>query len=312
MEATELRFRRFGLLGLKLYHYLYKLRVDVSYWFKSDVNYTRSKYKKVFGFYPNLDSPKTLTEKLQWIKLNEKSELRTMVSDKYAVREYLRAKFGDRYLVPLLYETTDYKLLTEDTIPNVHCIVKANHDCAHYRIIRDKRNVDYSELREMCRFWMSINYYKRTREWQYKNIKPRIIIEKLLESKTGKIPNDYKLEFINGELQFIYVSVDREGKNDRCTFDRNWNRLPFVWMGPHVYRSDLNTTEVPQPVNLKKMIEMGEIIASDFSYVRVDYYEVDGELYFGEITLIHGAGFDKFYPEEYDRIFGEKLNLNHV
>ena len=210
----------------------------------------------------------------------------------------------------IMKRQSDLSDIKEENIPDCDCILKANHDSGHYQIIRDKKKVNYPVLRENCRYWLSMNYYKESKEWQYKNISPRrIIIEKLLVTKEGKIPNDYKLHYINGELQFVYVSYDREGKNDRCTYDENWNRLPFVWIPPKSYRENINTSDVPCPPTFEKMKEFGARVAKLFKYVRVDFYDVDGKLYFGEITLHHGSGMDIFYPEKYDKIFGDKLRL---
>ena len=130
----------------------------------------------------------------------------------------------------------------------------------------------------------------------------------MLLTKEGKLPNDYKLHYINGKLQFIYVSFDRQGINDRCVYDENWNRLPFVWVPKQTYRENMNTAKVPCPATFDLMKKYGAEIAKDFKYVRVDFYDVDGILYFGEITLYHGSGYDSFFPEEYDEYFGKLIS----
>ena len=123
----------------------------------------------------------------------------------------------------------------------------------------------------------------------------------------NKVPNDYKLHFINGKLEFVYVSFDRFGINDRCTFDKDWNRLPFVWIPASSFRAGINTADVPKPESFELMKEFGSKIAKDIPYVRVDFFDVDGHLYFGEITLYHGSGYDKFFPDSYDEYYGNKL-----
>lgn len=280
---------------------------------KSDRKFYEDRYKEVFGRELNLECPQRLTEKIQWLKLYDRRDFFSQCADKYAVRDYLKSKFGDeceQYLIPLLYQTEKWSDITLSIIPNEPCIVKANHDSGHFSIIRDKSKVDIVELRNNCKKWLQSDYYKLSREWQYKNIKPRrIIIEKLLQTKSGKIPNDYKLHYINGDLQFVYVSYDREGINDRCVYDRNWERCPFIWVPKETYRTTMNTAEVPKPSSFDKMIEFGDAIAKDFAYVRVDFYDVDGQLYFGEITLHHGSGFDTFFPDSYDMYFGNKCDL---
>lgn len=277
----------------------------------SDKKYTMKKYREVFGRTPDLEHPKTLNEKINWLKLNVHDRSYTSFVDKYAVRDYIRTQFGEEYLIPLLFETTDVRDIRRENMPTVPCILKANHDSGSYVIIRNRDEIDYRRLRIKCRYWLSYNYYRISKQFQYKHIKPRrIIIEKLLQCANGKIPNDYKLHYINGELQFVYVSYDREGVNDRCLFDKNWNRLPFVWVPADSYREDMNAADVPCPDTFELMKKFGDKVAEKFNqYVRVDFYDVDGKLYFGEITLHHGGGTDRFFPEKYDLIYGEKLSL---
>lgn len=299
------------LLGLKIYNRLVYIKLFFTKIIYSDKYVICREYKKKMGKTLNLDNPQTLTEKLQWIKLNERQDFHKICSDKYAVRNYLGERFDRELLIPLLFVTNDYREIVIENIPDVPCIIKSNHDSGHYFIIRNKNEVNFKRLQEECRFWLSQNYYKISKEWQYDISKSdrKIVVEKLLMTKEGKIPNDYKLHYINGELQFIYVSFDREGINDRCTYDKEWNRLPFVWVPANTYNINMNTHEVPRPKTLNKMIEMGNSIAKRFKYVRVDFYDVDGRLYFGEITLHHGSGMDKFFPEHYDLIYGNKLIL---
>ena len=293
-------------LFLFFYNYLSKVKGR----YVSDRRFYENTYKSIFGRDLDINHPQRLTEKIQWLKLYDRKSFYVICADKYAARSYLSEKFGNSYLIPLLFETTNVDDIREDNIPNCHCILKPNHDSGHYVIIRDKKDVDFKELRNKCRDWLSHNYYTVSREWQYKNINPRrIIVEKLLETKEGKLPNDYKLHYFNGKLQFVYVSFDREGINDRCIYDKEWNRLPFVWVPQETYRETMNTADVPRPESFDKMVELGNSIAVDFKYVRVDFYDVDGKLYFGEITLYHGSGYDKFYPDHYDLEYGKRLNL---
>jgi hypothetical protein len=136
-------------------------------------------------------------------------------------------------------------------------------------------------------------------------------VEKLLLDKDGKIPVDYKLHYINGELQFIYCVVDREGDAYRAMFSPEWELLPFQWVSESKHKPLRTNVNEPKPVNLDKMIEFGNEIAKNFKYyVRVDYYEVDGRLYFGEITMHHGSGMNKFYPPEAEKEYADKMRLD--
>lgn len=267
------------------------------------------RHKFVFGKFPNLKKPSLMNEKIQWLKLNDHKEIYTLFADKYAVRKYLADKFGEQYLIPLLFMTEKWNEITPENIKEFPCIVKSNNGSATYAIIRNPKEYDWNLLRTKCKIWLKNNYYYSSQEWQYKNIKPCIIVEKLLQTKNKSIPNDYKLNFFNGKLEFVYCSVDREGGNNRNIYDANWNPLDFTWVAKDNYREDLIGEVIPKPVSFDKMVEIGKEIASNMKYVRVDFYDVDGKLYYGEITLHHGSGLDCFVPAKYDAIYGDKLIL---
>lgn len=275
---------------------------------KYDVREIKRKFKNTFGRNINLCNPTTLNEKIQWLKLNVHDDFHTVVADKYAAREYWK-QFGEDGLIPLLYMTYDWKDLKPENIPDEPCIVKCNSGSGSYEIIRDKNKVNYKELQKKCRKWLSVNYYYRSQEWQYKNIKPCIIIEKLLLDKNGHIPNDYKLHYINGELQFIYCSIDREGENYRSIYSPDWKRMDMEWVAKEDHKGGLTGSDIPLPQTFEKMKKIADEVAKSFKYVRVDFYDVDGKLYYGEITLHHGSGFDTFEPQEFDLLYGNKLTL---
>ncbi|MDR3286125.1 MAG: hypothetical protein LBT27_01610 [Prevotellaceae bacterium] len=282
---------------------------NIIYIFFSDAYITKRKFKKCFGYKLNLSNPQTLNEKIQWLKLYDRKDFYTLCADKYAVRSFLKTQFGDEYLIPLIYSTSNWKDINQQNITSFPCIIKANHTCGTNVIIKDKNSVDWQLLQQSCKKWLRTNTYLHTQEWQYKKIDRKIIVEKLLLTSQGKIPNDYKLNFINGKLEFVYVSVDREGENKRNVYDSQWKPLFFSWAGANKNPDTIRGEEVPEPSTFEKMKEVATIIAKQFKYVRVDFYVVDGRLYFGEITLHHGGGFNRFYPEEYDLIYGKHLTL---
>jgi hypothetical protein len=275
-----------------------------------DKRVTRKKYKKIYHREPNLDKPETLNEKILWLKLNDRRPIHTLCADKYTVRDYLKKKFGEKYLIPLLYVTDNWRDLTFDVIPDEKCIIKASHSQGDMLIVKDKSKVDIKKLRYDARIWLMRNLYYETQEWQYKNCKPRIIIEKLLQDKEGHIPNDYKLHYINGRLEFVYCSVGRETVNKRNIYDANWNPLYFSWVEPYKDVSSIRGEEIPAPQSFEEMKRIGTEIAKEFpQYVRVDFYDVDGKLYFGEITFHHGSGFDLFTPSHYDEDYGKLIKI---
>ena len=268
------------------------------------------RFKKIFGRDLDLQNPQTLNEKIQWLKLNERHDYYPICADKYAMKMWVTDLLGtEEYNVPVIYHTPNWRKITSETVNQFPCIVKPNHSSHDFIILRSADNVNWKQLRRRCRFWLKRDYYIESQEWQYKDIPRQIVVEPLLETKEGRIPNDYKLNYFNGKLEFVYVSYDREGINARCVYDESWKVIPFYWGNSKQKEYVPCPVEIPQPSSFEKMKEIGAEISKFFKYVRVDFYDVDGKLYVGEITLHHGGGFDKFRPEEYDRIYGDRLKL---
>lgn len=266
-------------------------------------------FKKRLGYWPNLDNPESLNEKMNWLKINDHRKMCSIVADKYRVREIYSKYFGEQYVVPLVAKLDSWKQVSLDMIPDYPVIIKSNNGSGTWKIIRKKNEVEINKLRYLCRSWMKINPYYLSHEWQYKNIKPCIMIEKLLLDQNGKIPADIKLHYFNGELQFIYKVIDREGDAYRAFFTPDWELLPFQYVSPGKHSDIRMDIKEKPPICLDKMIEFGNRIAKHFKYVRVDYYDLGEKFYFSEITLYHGGGFNRFYPEKYEKFYSDKLNV---
>lgn len=307
MGLLDLKYK--GKIGYFATNIIFETYRFWKYYRIKDIPYLKAKFLRLQGYPLNLEEPKSLNEKLQWLKLYDIRPIYTTLADKYGVRSFIQEQFGDDLLIPLLYDTTDYRDIVPENLPNEPFILKATHDSGSFVIVRDKSAVDWEKVRVDCRWWLSKNYYWIDREIQYKDIQPRIIIEKLLLDKDGKIPNDYKLHCINGKVEFIYVAVDREGVNKRNIYDPNWNPLPFTFAHKFKDTSKLRGSEIAPPATLQQMITLSEKVAQMFAYVRVDFYDVDGVLYFGEVTQCHGGGFDQMRPIEWDYKYGEMLNI---
>jgi hypothetical protein len=294
-----------------LYRLYFALRYEIPCRVMGDKWMIKRSFRTSMGFSPNLDNPKTLNEKLQWLKLNDRDDFHTLAADKLRVRDYYKSTFGDEHIVPLIKHFNSWKDVTYDSLPDEPFVIKANTGTGTWMIVRDKRDLNIKKLRIKCRKWLNCNHYYGTQEWQYKNIKPCLIVEKLLTDSEGKIPVDYKLHYINGELQFIYCVVDREGDAYRAMFSPDWKLLPFQWVSVLNHKPLRSTVNEPKPKNLDKMIEYGNIIAKKFKYyVRVDYYEVGGKMYFGEITMHHGSGHNKFFPSNVEEVYADKLIIH--
>lgn len=305
---TNLKYKgRLGfiisLVSVKIYKYLRYNRL-------SDKEFLRKSFKFAQLYDLNLANPTTFNEKLQWLKLNDKRDLNSVLTDKYAVRDFISVAFGSEYLIPLLGSFTNPDDLNLDVLPDVPFIIKPNHSSGDFVIVRNKWDLDLNKLVVDCKWWLSFNYFYPGRQWQYKSIKRRIIVEKLLLTREGKIPNDYKFHCFNGRAEFIYVAVDREGLNVRQIYDLNWEILPFsLEARTKVKTKRKENINVEPPKNLAKMIDFAQRISKIYAYVRVDFYEVDGKLFFGEVTHHHGGGYDQLKPFEWDEKFGNIMNL---
>lgn len=272
------------------------------------------KYKKNIGIRPDLANPKSLNEKITWLKLYYIEPFFTQACDKYYLHQYLINKVGYDYAPDLLFYTQDPNKLTNESIREFPCIIKVSNGSGQNLIIRKKNEYSNEYLKEFFKkqIYTSNMHAFLTLEHQYMKRNPYIVVEKLLSNGNGGIPNDYKFLYLNGELEFIYCSVDRLGINVRQVYDKQWNRLHFIWVhgaNKQLFEKYDASPSIERPKLFDKMCELSSRIAEDFPMVRVDFYESNNKVYVGEITLHHGSGCDRFYPEEFDIIYGNKLLL---
>ena len=298
----------FGYYVISIPKYFYDFFIN--YRFLSDKAAIKRKFKKTFGYKLNLENPQTLNEKIQWLKLNYRTNLHTLCADKLAVRDYVKEKIGEKHLVPLVYFTNKLKELTLNKLPDYPVIIKTNHDSGGTIIVKDKQtfNIKNNKLK----IHLKQNYYISSKEWQYKKIKPSILIEKLLIDEHGNIPMDYKFHCFLGKVEVIQVDIDRLTTHRRNFYDKQWNLLPFMWVKKYktkLIETSTSNKVIPKPKTLEEMIDIAEKLSSPFYYVRIDLYLVGTQIYFGEITFHHGGGFEIIYPQEFDKILGDKLKL---
>ena len=265
--------------------------------------YIRRKFKSRFGYDLNLDNPKTINEKIHWLQKNDRTPLHTLCTDKYTVREYVKEKIGEQYLVPLALHTTNPKDIVPENLPDYPFIIKTNHGCGGHVIVRDKSKIEWKSVQRNLAKLLRSNYYYIGREWQYKDIKPCIVVEKLLLDENPNIPLDYSFHCFNGRANIIAVVTDRNKGLTVNYYDPDWNYLRIKW--GHVSYSD----DIKKPEELNKMKSLAESLAKDFRYVRVDFYLLSSEIYFGEMTFSPLAGFKPFSPSEWDRKIGDELIL---
>ena len=301
-----------GLQFLNFRSRLRSLRNGLKNVLISDRQYVINRHKKLRGRVPDVDAPKTLNEKILWLKLNDRTPLHTRCADKSAVRGYVAEKIGEDYLIPIYFETEHAEDIIPQNLPDLPVIIKTNHDSGGAYIVRDKEQVEWNELRAVLKRRISRNYYYHGREWQYKHITPKILVEHLLVDETGSIPFDYKLHVFNGKVRMIQVDMGRgTDRHYRNWYSRDWNREPYKWSspkGPGKF-TDPSAEDIPKPESLDEMIELSERLAEPFDYVRVDWYDHLGKVYFGEITFHHDGGNQPILPAEYDLKLGNELQL---
>tara|TARA_R110002050_G_scaffold133268_3_gene255774 strand:+ start:4219 stop:6432 length:2214 start_codon:yes stop_codon:yes gene_type:complete len=276
--------------------------------------FTENRFKRRMGYDLDLNNPRTLNEKIQWLKLYNRTPLHTICADKIAVRDYVADRVGAEYLVPLILVTENVNDINYENLPEEPFIIKTNHDSGSYKIVKDKNDInDWNELRRFFSKSLKSNFYYKSKEWQYKNIPPKILVEKLLITKNGRIPEDYKIHCFKGEPKYIQLDVDRGKPNhSRNWYDINWKRTQFHWStklktGGETLPNNLN---IPRPSTLDVMIELARVLSDAFPYVRVDFYSLDDtKVYFGEITFNHDSGFRPIIPKEWDYKLGELVTL---
>ena len=270
-----------------------------------DKTYLEKLFKIRVGYDLNLDNPQGINEKIQWLKLNDLNPEHCIKADKYLVRDYVKKTVGDKYLVPLYGVWDKFDDIDFLKLPNKF-VLKCNHNSGSGMIVcNNKEQLDLGRCRKIITNSLNENYFFHTREFVYKNIKRKIICEKYLEPSNGKL-DDYKFWIINGKFRLLMICVDRDKEVKMNFYDEELNLLKLS-------RGHKNFKQkYIFPDNILEMIEVSERLAGNDVFVRVDLYNVDGKIYFGELTFFPGAGLEAFKPEEYDFIIGNMLNLEGI
>ncbi|MFU0784634.1 MAG: Glycosyl transferase [Thermoanaerobacterium thermosaccharolyticum] len=273
-------------------------------WMK-DETYLKLMYYSLMGKKLNLDNPQTFNEKLQWLKLYDRNPLYTQLVDKYEVRKYISKTIGEEYLIPLIGVWDKFENIDFSKLPD-QFVLKCTHDSGGLVICKDKNKLDVEAAREKINKSLKRNFFYVGREWPYKNVRPRIICEKYMVDESGIELKDYKFMCFNGEVKCIFVCSNRNASSglNIDIYDSNWILMPFG--RPNHPNSGIT---IHKPKNLKKMLEFAERLSKDIPFVRVDFYETKGKLYFGELTFYPGAGFEEFIPESYDYLLGSWIQL---
>ena len=270
-----------------------------------DKEYLKILYEIVMGKRLELDNPQTFNEKLQWLKLYDRNDEYTKMVDKYEVKKYVEDKIGKQYIIPTLGVWDRFEDIDFDKLPNKF-VLKYTHDSGGVVICKDKNLFDRKLAQKKINKNLKEKFFWQSREWPYKNVKPRIIAEEFLENKSKEEIVDYKYYCFDGKPKVLDVCSNRSKKLNESYFDCDWNKIDVTEGGSE--RDD----NLKKPENLELMNEIAAKLSTGIPTARIDLYNIDGKIYFSEITLYSAGGFEKFTPEEFDLKLGKYIDISKV
>lgn len=300
MYSIKTYLRQPNLMGLSLLQHF-------GLWLPDRI-YLKQLFRLSMGYRLNLKNPKTFSEKLQWLKLYNRKPEYTQMVDKYAVKEYVAKIIGDEYIIPTLGVWDKPEDIEWDKLPD-QFVLKTTHGGGSTGVVICQEKASFDKAKAVSKLNASLNMdlYRLNREWPYKNVRKRVIAEKYVNpAPSVKDLPDYKFFCFEGEVKAMFVATERQKS---CVdvkfdfFDENYCHLPFKQGHEHA-------TEIPsKPKSFELMKQLSSKLSNGFPHVRVDFYEVDGKPYFGEMTFFHFGGIMPFEPIEWDYKFGEWLTL---
>ena len=270
-----------------------------------DKMFLQIKFRQKMGKKLNLKNPQSFSEKLQWLKLYNRRPEYTMMVDKYAVKDYVAGIIGKEHIIPTLGVWNRIEDIDWESLPN-QFVLKCTHDSGGLVICKDKSKLNVQEAIVKLKNGLKNDYYRDHREWPYKNVPRRIIAEKYMVDESGYELKDYKWFCFDGDPKALFIATDR-GNPDEDTkfdfFDVEFKHLPFTNGHPNANRL------ITKPKGFEEMKQLAGLLSQGIPHVRVDFYDINGKVYFGELTFYHWSGFVPFEPEEWDYKFGEWIKL---
>jgi len=266
-------------------------------------------FLKIHGYPLNLNNPQSFNEKIIYKKLFDRNPLLSLTADKYRVRQYIRDRIGweaDNHLIPLLYVTDNPETIPFDRLPEEY-IIKPNNGAGRWILAegnnyeinytcKQEINLSNKEIIDYCKDWFGTIHGTQWHEWAYQNIEPMVIIEKLLREKNGNIPSDYRICMFGGKCRMLYITTPHQEHFNY--YDQNWKPMDIIRAGHKI------APLIDRPKSFNKMIEFAEKLSKGFDFIRIDFYLVDGYIYFSEITHYPGSGHGKL-PRNIDFKLGE-------
>jgi hypothetical protein len=271
----------------------------------TDKTYLKIMYRAHFGKNLNLKNPQTYNQKLQWLKLYDRNPIYTTLVDKYLVKEYVKDLLGEEYIIPTLGVYDSFDEINFSELPD-QFVLKTTHDSGGVVICENKESFDISVAKIKLDNCLKESFFYYGREWPYKNVKPRIIAEKYMVDESGYELKDYKFFCFDGVAKSMFIASDRGFEDIETKFDfydMDFNHLSFTNGHPN------SNNKIQKPKSLDKMKLLAERLSENLPHVRVDFYDINGRIYFGEMTFFHWSGFVPFEPEEWDYTFGSWIKL---
>lgn len=271
----------------------------------SDKLYLKLLFRHRVGHKLNLENPKTYNEKLQWLKLNNINSEYTQMVDKIEAKKYVAAIIGEKYIIPTIGIYNNVDEIDFNKLPE-QFVLKCTHDSGGIVVCKDKSKLDIKQAKDKLKKGWGQNYFKYNREYPYRDLTPRIIAEVYMEDEKTTELRDYKFFCFNGEVKALFIASDRMTSGEETKFDffdAEYNHLPFTNGHPNA------KTKPEKPVQFELMKKLAAKLSQNIPQVRIDFYEVNGNVYFGEITFFHWSGMTPFDPIEWDYKFGEWIKL---
>ena len=299
---------------------IYKILVNSKYRFKvlsekgfyknmDDETFLRKKYIAIEGKELDLNNPKTLNEKLQWLKLNDRKDVYTKLVDKYEVKKIIAKILGKEYIIPTIAVWDSPEKIVVDDLPDKFVLKCTHNSAGKLCVCTDKNVFDLEKARRILQKQLDENYYYTNREWPYKNVKPRIICEQYMENRNKTPLVDYKFYCYGGSPEYFMVSygeADHHVRNHK--FNMELESIDYLFKE----NPTVNLKDIVLPSNMNEMIQIVERLCKPFQHIRVDLFNIDGKIYFGELTFFSGAGFINIKSKEYSQKLADKICLEKV
>jgi len=271
-----------------------------------DITYLKLAFRLREGYWMDFDNPRTLNEKLQWLKIHNRDERYAVMVDKYEVKKYVASVIGEGYLIPTIGVYDNPGMIDFGALPESF-VLKATHNSGEGRFIcQNKQDLNADEVRRMLKKALSHNYYYCWREWPYKNVRPRIICEKYIQNADGTPIVDYKFYCFNGEpVYFMYSMGEADHHVRNCKFDLDGNDIDFHFKKKRALQDD----EIKLPGNLDEMVAVVRKLCAGMPHVRVDLYNVDGHIYFGELTFYTNDGFINIEDQSFAQYLADLIDI---